>query len=85
MAEKNSLLKRIQMYDFIVNEMILYLDTHPNDQRGLAYFKKYNDLNNKAHAEYAMAYGPLMPSQANSTERWTWVDAPWPWEREANL
>ena len=29
-------------------------------------------------------YGPIRPSQSNTTERWNWVDAPWPWEKEAN-
>ncbi|MBZ4671182.1 MAG: spore coat protein CotJB [Oscillospiraceae bacterium] len=85
MAEKIDLLKRIKMYDFILNELVLYLDTHPDCQQGLAHFRKYNELRNKAYEEYAKNYGPLMVSQATANERWNWIDTPWPWEKEANI
>ena len=37
----NNLLRAIQMYDFYLYELNLYLDTHPNDNQALALFKKY--------------------------------------------
>ena len=84
MSERASLLKKMQMYDFMVDEMIIYLDTHPNCQQGLAHFKKYQELKNKAYAEYAQKYGALTADDTEVTDRWTWTDNPWPWEREAN-
>lgn len=85
MSENNSLLKKIHMYDFIVDEMILYLDTHPNCQNGLDYFRKYKDLRDKAYLEYSQKYGALTADQTATTDRWTWINSPWPWEREANV
>lgn len=39
---REMLLKRVQICDFILVETNEYLDTHPNDQAALDYFKKYN-------------------------------------------
>ena len=37
----NSLLRAIQMYDFYLYDLNLYLDTHPNDKNALA---KFNEI-----------------------------------------
>jgi len=81
LSEKSVLLKKIQMYDFCLTEVSLYLDTHPTCINALEYFKKYNDMKKTACAEYAEKYGPLSISAVNNTQNWTWVSAPWPWER----
>ena len=83
MNDKDNLLKRIQMYDFFLNEINLYLDTHPFCRNGLDYYNKYNALRKAACAEYSEKYGPLSISNVNTTDHWTWVDGPWPWEMEA--
>ena len=46
--------------------------------------KRYREMKQKAEKMYVEKYGPIRPSQSNTTERWNWVDAPWPWEKEAN-
>ena len=81
MNEQRMLLSKIKKYDFTLKELNLYLDTHPNCQRGLAMFQKYMKLRENAVGEYARKYGPLTPEQADNNERWTWTDDPWPWER----
>lgn len=80
----HGLLRRIQMYDFMLYEMILFLDTHPGCSDALELFRKYKALRDKAYAEYAAEFGPIISEQAASGDRWTWTDGPWPWEREAN-
>ena len=34
-------------------------------------------------AEYTAQYGPLRADAVPVSDRWTWIDAPWPWEWEA--
>ena len=77
----NDLLTAVQMYDFYLKELQLYLDTHPNCADALAAYNEYNDLRKKAYDMYLEKYGPLIPSQAGGKERFSWVNAPWPWER----
>jgi len=81
MNEQKMLLSKIKKYDFTLKELNLYLDTHPNCRRGLAMFQKYRKLRENAVDEYTRKFGPLTPDQVNNSERWTWTDDPWPWER----
>ena len=60
----------------------LFLDTHPSNDRALELMREYRKLRKKAVAKYEMEYGPLNRT-AKSTEisdRWKWIDGPWPWE-----
>ncbi len=80
MDDKQSLLSRIQMYGFALHEACLFLDTHPDSPEALEYFRRYNQALNDTQAEYTDKYGPLTPYDCKATERWDWVDGPWPWE-----
>ena len=42
--DKDRLLYEIQMYTFALKDIILFLDTHPNDK---AMLKKYNEYSNE--------------------------------------
>lgn len=74
-------MRKIQMYDFCVADISLYLNSHPFCKDGLEYFNKYNALSKAAREEYAKNFGPLTISDVNSTNHWTWVEDPWPWEK----
>lgn len=80
----NNLKCAIQMYDFYLYELNLYLDTHPADKNALSLFKKYTELRNAAYEAYINKYGPITADQSSTNERFNWVDDPWPWERSAN-
>ncbi len=79
-----NLLRAIQMYDFYLVDLNLYLDTHPNDRRALAKFNEYREKRQMAHEAYLEKCGPLTAVQNSSDEHFDWVDDPWPWERSAN-
>ena len=81
-ANKNLLLRRVQMYDFALQEARLFLDTHPTDPNAIAYFQKYRQLHAKAKEDYEKLYGPLTADGEITSGRWEWVDNPWPWEKE---
>ncbi len=76
-----SLMQVIQMYDFYLDELVLYLDTHPNCRIALDELKKYRELSVAAHEAYIKNYGPITAEQSDTTTSFTWVKDPWPWER----
>ena len=82
--EKQRLLQRVQMFDFILDELNLFLDTHPGDQNAIAYFNRYQYLKNAAANEYITQFGPLRAEDFAGGESFDWIQGPWPWEREGN-
>ncbi|MCM1133780.1 MAG: spore coat protein CotJB [Ruminococcus flavefaciens] len=77
---QQALMTRIKQYDFTLKELNLYLDTHPNCRRALAMFQKYRKLREEAVKEYNDNFGPITPEQTLNTQRWSWIDDPFPWE-----
>ena len=78
--EKECALKKLMAYDFMQNELNLFLDTHPNNKQAL---RKFNEISQKALAlrkEYEKNFGALTVNSVDSTEEWTWINSPWPWE-----
>ncbi|MBQ8624247.1 MAG: spore coat protein CotJB [Oscillospiraceae bacterium] len=82
MNERERLLKRVQMYSFAIVDAALFLDTHPNDASGLAYYKKYKNLYKEAVEEFESKYGPLTILSDRNDTCWQWVNDPWPWEEQ---
>lgn len=78
----NQLMKNLNEVSFAVNDLLLYLDTHPNDAEALDTMRrlvekrdKYKDIHNKY-------YGPLTVdcTADNCNDSWAWILQPWPWE-----
>ncbi|HJD28963.1 MAG TPA: spore coat protein CotJB [Candidatus Blautia avicola] len=72
----------INEVSFAVDDIKLYLDTHPDDKKALEFFKEKVMIRNEALKEYAAQYGPLTIDTAEDTcsRQWDWVMQPWPWE-----
>ena len=83
MSERQRLLKRLQVCEFTLDDVRLYLDSHTCDRASLEYYKKHLEMRNKAYQDYIEKFGPLMANDCINTEKWTWVEEPWPWEKEA--
>jgi len=80
---RHELLKRIQIYEFALVDINLYLNTHPTDREALDYYHYHHELLERTTREYNESYGPLTPGSVLSTNKWTWIEHPWPWEMEA--
>ena len=78
----NNLLRAIQMYDFYLVELNLYLDTHPNCQKALKKFNEIKEKRKHAYEAYTEKYGPLNATDNINDVHFTWVNDPWPWEGE---
>lgn len=82
MSDKDRLFKTIQMYDFTLYELNLYLDTHPRCTHALAQYKKYAKLLNDATNEYNSRFGSITAnSVSKDATMWDWSTTPFPWER----
>ena len=65
MPSREKLLAWIDQVSFAVVEMNLYLDTHPEDEDALAFFREKVELRKEALKQYAEQYGPLTIDTAN--------------------
>lgn len=81
---KEKLLQRINEVSFAVNDILLYLDTHPCCQEALAFYQECAAERRKLMKEYAQCYGPLTVDDALETDgnTWKWMEQPFPWEQE---
>jgi spore coat protein JB len=79
-VERDALLRQIQICDFALNDAALFLDTHPDDAEGLAFYKKYSEMRKKAVADYAAKHGPITQADYDGGPSWSWTDGPWPWQ-----
>lgn len=70
MSQKQ-LLQWINMVSFAVNDITLYLDTHPDDEEALNYLKHYKELRKQGLRAYADQYGPLTIDSAKVGDHWT--------------
>lgn len=81
--DKKTLFQKIHECEFMMIDLGLYLDTHPDCTEALTAFHKHQALYEKYAAEYERLFGPLTFYQVNSDTCWTWQQLPWPWEMEA--
>ena len=79
--EKNrsEMLDEIRQISFTINELALYLDTHPDDRRAICLHNENCNKYRKICDQYQMMYGPL--TIKFPCNKWRWIEEPWPWEK----
>lgn len=78
---RRELLEWINVVSFAVDDVKLFLDTHPCDADALEYFNEFKEQRMHALKEYARHYGPLtIDTTSTPAERWAWTEEPWPWQ-----
>ncbi len=82
-TDRKQLFCFINDVSFAVNDIILYLDTHPEDMDALKYFHQMVKKRKEALKIYAEKYGPLTIDCAEHLDcgAWKWAQSPFPWER----
>ena len=81
-CNQQQLLRYIQQINLALLDVVLFLDTHPNDRNALNYYEKCKVARMEATALYAEKFGPLQIDNVNTSDGFSWVDSPWPWEGE---
>lgn len=80
MNNRNSVINQLFEASFAVDDVILYLDTHPNDKNALQYYQNAAACRMAAKREYEAQCGPLTVDQVDVSQGWKWEQGPWPWE-----
>ena len=73
-------LGELMALDFIIKELNLYLDTHPDDKDAFAFMKKMLALSSEGRKRYIKRYGPISITDLENAGSYTWLSGPWPWE-----
>jgi spore coat protein JB len=75
------LLQELQELDFVLVELTLYLDTHPNDLEAIKQFNQFAQKRQQKARAFELEYGPLLQfGHSFSRYPWEWKEAPWPWQ-----
>ncbi len=83
----NGKMREIQQVSFVVDDLRLYLDTHPEDQDGLTLLKQVLGRRKQLMTEFAAEFYPLtLDCMADIYESdpsalcYCWQEGPAPWE-----
>ena len=77
-------LAELQALEFVVLELGIYLDTHPEDEEAFQLYRQYVAMERSAKAAYEDANGPLMKDSTANYESYRWLRDPWPWNFQQN-
>ncbi|POP31725.1 spore coat protein CotJB [Lactonifactor longoviformis] len=94
MPDRTALLNELNDISFVMNDVTLYLDTHPLDEQALELFEQSKNRRKQLMQEYEQQFEPLtvdcvcVNSHGASQDfcnypgqrHFTWVDGPTPWE-----
>lgn len=85
--EKEDMMLHIQQVSFVLDDVRLYMDTHPEDEKGLELLKSMIKKRKDLLKEYALKFYPLTMDcmadiyEANpESECYCWQKGPAPWE-----
>lgn len=80
-AEYYQLMEQLQTVDFVLVELTLYLDTHPDDTEAVDQFNQYAKERRRIKKLFESQFGPLIQfGNSYSGYPWNWKDSPWPWQ-----
>lgn len=76
-------MNQLQTMAFTIQELALYLDTHPNDAQALELYRSFQRMYHDALMQYSAECGP-MNHKTPGNGPYSWLKDPWPWEYCAN-
>ena len=81
-ADLSTPLCELMAMDFVIRELNLYLDTHPDDREAFETLQKCIRLSAEGRRRYVEQYGPVSLRDLESSDVYDWLNAPWPWQQE---
>ena len=76
-------IEELQELDFVLVELTLYLDTHPDDTAAINQFNDFSYKRRVLKQKIEERYGPLQQfGNSYSNAPWEWSKGPWPWQIE---
>ena len=65
-GDKELLMRQIMEAGFAMDDVVLFLDTHPENQDALRYYKVVRDMRDQSMAAYERRFGPLRYTDVTS-------------------
>lgn len=84
--EREQMMFQIQQVSFVLDDLTLYLDTHPQDQAAKLLFTEKQEMRKKLKMEFAQKFYPLTRdcvtdcSHGADGNCFSWQAGPKPWE-----
>ena len=79
-SEKEEMMINIGQYSFMMHDLNLYLDVHPNDIDALNKFNEYRNKVNELITNYEGKYGPIsVKGNILNNVPFAWEEKNWPW------
>ena len=79
MNTKAAIMKQINEASFAMDDVLLFLDTHPTDAAAMQYYRTVAGMRTNAIEAFERQFGPLFVDHV-SGPTWDWVTEKWPWE-----
>lgn len=84
LSDREKAMNEITMVGFAINDLTLYLDTHPDCQNGIKLMNSLLQRRLDALADYALKYNALtqlsVVTGKPDTSEYEWGEGPMPWE-----
>lgn len=74
----------LQSAGFALQELALYLDTHPHDKQALELYRQYQTVYHQGMKHFSENCMPLNHASPVDDKEYSWLRDPWPWEFAAN-
>lgn len=81
---KKDLFELINQSSFMLDDITLYLDTHPECTEAINAYNHFKEIRMEAVNDYTQMYGPISRYDVNADNFFSWVNDPWPWEGECS-
>jgi len=74
-------MEELQTVDFVIVELTLYLDTHPDDLDAIQQYNAFVQKRMVIKNQFEKDFGSLTNfGYSYSKYPWDWKEAPWPWQ-----
>ena len=81
LIEYEQLIEDLQAALFVMHDLDLYLDTHPDDSEAITQYNEYYKYKKELVAYIEARFGPIEQYAENPTSnQWAWAKAPWRWQ-----
>lgn len=77
--------KEMMAIHMMLEDLQLYLNTHPTDRDAIAKRNVYANQYKMLKDEFNKNFGMISQDDSFSKYPWQWIDEPWPWECDANF
>lgn len=80
LSDRERLLRDVQAKSFLAHDILLYLDTHPEDRRAFEVYQRALEDRREAMAAYEQQVRALQTDSQRCRSDFDWVDGDYPWQ-----